>query len=105
MSGKAEKQSPPPDLRSLFSFLRQLLAHRNFSIFIVVGLLQVFNCHFNSNFLATLLKQFIPTVRFGLYRLRIAFYHYNTLFFCPFLTKTSPGSKASFLDVRRSFPT
>jgi hypothetical protein len=46
-------------LTTPLSFLRQAVGQRNFVLLLGLGLLQVFNCHFNSNVLALLLKQFL----------------------------------------------
>jgi Na+/melibiose symporter-like transporter len=48
---------PDEDL-SLGPFWRTLRGHANFWVFVGVNLLQVFNCHFNSNFLAVSLDRF-----------------------------------------------
>lgn len=44
------------DLSSARLFLKQLLTHRNFFLFTAVNLVQVFHCHFNSNFFPAFLK-------------------------------------------------
>jgi Na+/melibiose symporter-like transporter len=44
---------------SLKIFAKQLLTWRNFWLFTGINLIQVFNCHFNSNFLAIFIKYFV----------------------------------------------
>ena len=44
---------------SISTFLKQILSHTNFWLFVGVNLVQVFNCHFNSNFLTIFLEGFI----------------------------------------------
>jgi hypothetical protein len=48
--------APEPSLKD---FASDLLSHRNFWVFAGVNLLQVFNCHFNSNFLALSMNQML----------------------------------------------
>jgi len=52
----AEKLQIPP----LRLFLSQLLTHRNFWLWVTINLVQVFNCHYNSNFMAIFLDAFLP---------------------------------------------
>ena len=40
-------------------FARDIVKHNNFWIFAVINLLQVFNCHYNSNFLAVSFETFV----------------------------------------------
>ena len=44
---------------SLSEFWSHLCLHRNFWLFVVINLVQVFNCHFNSNFLAASLNHLL----------------------------------------------
>eukprot|EP01114_Cavostelium_apophysatum_P001315 TRINITY_DN11119_c0_g1_i1.p1 TRINITY_DN11119_c0_g1~~TRINITY_DN11119_c0_g1_i1.p1 ORF type:complete len:474 (-),score=86.24 TRINITY_DN11119_c0_g1_i1:66-1487(-) len=50
----AKKKQP-----SLRVFAKQLLRHTNFWIFVAFTLIQVFNCHFNSNFLSIFMEYFV----------------------------------------------
>tara|TARA_R110002050_G_scaffold26382_2_gene69602 strand:+ start:174 stop:1475 length:1302 start_codon:yes stop_codon:yes gene_type:complete len=45
----------------LFVFIKQLLSMRNFWSFVGVNIIQVFNCHFNSNFLTIFLDEILPS--------------------------------------------
>jgi hypothetical protein len=44
---------------SLRTFAYQLLRFRNFWIFVLINLVQVFNCHFNSNFMSIFLDSLV----------------------------------------------
>ncbi|KAK7008592.1 transmembrane protein 180, partial [Biomphalaria glabrata] len=71
---------------SILKFGRQLLSHRNFLWFAFLNLVQVFHCHFNSNFfplfLDTLLGDAVsPTVASGLLSISFIAPHINNLYF------------------------
>lgn len=50
---------PDPSPVSWLSFLRQILRNKNFVMFSVLHLIQVFHCHFNSNFFPFFLEAFL----------------------------------------------
>eukprot|EP01006_Ploeotia_vitrea_P000604 TRINITY_DN103337_c0_g1_i1.p1 TRINITY_DN103337_c0_g1~~TRINITY_DN103337_c0_g1_i1.p1 ORF type:complete len:524 (+),score=39.69 TRINITY_DN103337_c0_g1_i1:19-1590(+) len=58
-SGATEDQNrepPTPPTPSLLKFIRSILKHYNFWIFVAVGLFQQFSCTFNTNFFAIFLN-------------------------------------------------
>ena len=53
-----EEDSKDDDI-SLKTFANQLLRQTNFWLFVAFNLIQVFNCHFNSNFLSIFMEHFL----------------------------------------------
>ncbi|XP_066278814.1 transmembrane protein 180-like isoform X1 [Branchiostoma lanceolatum] len=70
---------------SVRGYFRQLMAHRNFLWFTAMNLVQVFHCHFNSNFfplfLENLLEGIPPSVCSVLLGISFIFPHINNLYF------------------------
>jgi hypothetical protein len=62
---RARRDGAPMRIPPLRKFLSQLLGHRNFWLWVVINLIQVFNCHYNSNFMAIFLDAFLPAASGG----------------------------------------
>ncbi|XP_005102836.1 transmembrane protein 180 [Aplysia californica] len=86
VSHKHKDDSSMETQASVVKFGKQLLSHRNFLWFALMNLVQVFHCHFNSNFfplfLDTLLGEAVsPTVASTLLGLSFVAPHINNLYF------------------------
>jgi Na+/melibiose symporter-like transporter len=84
---------------SLGTFVSQLYKQRNFWIWVSFSLVQVFNCHYNSNFMSIFLDSFLsltysPAVHSTVVCLASTFPHILVVLFSPFVKKhgmyTSP---------------
>ncbi|KAH9523936.1 Transmembrane protein 180 [Bulinus truncatus] len=87
---------------SVFKFGRQLLSHKNFLWFAFLNLVQVFHCHFNSNFfplfLDTLLGEAVsPAFASGLLSISFIAPHINNLYFLSLCKKYGVYSMIRFL--------
>ncbi|KAL5022601.1 hypothetical protein ScPMuIL_001756 [Solemya velum] len=74
------------DGKMLKSFAKQLLSHKNFMWFAFMNLVQVFHCHFNSNFFPLFLENLLGESighTFGSFLIGISFVapHINNLYF------------------------
>ncbi|CAL1548687.1 unnamed protein product [Lymnaea stagnalis] len=82
----SETNTSPENKASVVKFGRQLLSHKNFLWFSFLNLVQVFHCHFNSNFfplfLDTLLGEAVsPTLASFLLSISFIAPHINNLYF------------------------
>ncbi|XP_035883122.1 transmembrane protein 180 isoform X3 [Phyllostomus discolor] len=73
---------------TLGQYLRQLARHRNFLWFVGMDLVQVFHCHFNSNFFPLFLEQLLSdriSLSTGSFLLGVSYVapHLNNLYFLP----------------------
>lgn len=75
----------PHKKQSVMVFVRQLMKHKNFKYFSVMNLVQVFHCHFNSNFFPLFLENLLGgySSGFGAFLIGISFLapHINNLYF------------------------
>ncbi|XP_068544428.1 transmembrane protein 180 isoform X3 [Anas acuta] len=82
-----EKHSVPQEKRiTLAEYLQQLKRHRNFLWFVCMNLVQVFHCHFNSNFFPLFLEHLLAdqiSVSTGSFLLGVSYIapHLNNLYF------------------------
>ncbi|XP_039927918.1 transmembrane protein 180 isoform X2 [Hirundo rustica] len=82
-----EKLSVPQEKRiTLAEYLQQLSRHRNFLWFVCMNLIQVFHCHFNSNFFPLFLEHLLSdqiSVSTGSFLLGVSYIapHLNNLYF------------------------
>uniref|UniRef100_U3I7B5 Major facilitator superfamily domain containing 13A n=2 Tax=Anas TaxID=8835 RepID=U3I7B5_ANAPP len=82
-----EKHSVPQEKRiTLAEYLQQLKRHRNFLWFVCMNLVQVFHCHFNSNFFPLFLEHLLSdqiSVSTGSFLLGVSYIapHLNNLYF------------------------
>uniref|UniRef100_A0A8B9IH09 Major facilitator superfamily domain containing 13A n=1 Tax=Anser cygnoides TaxID=8845 RepID=A0A8B9IH09_ANSCY len=82
-----EKLSVPQEKRiTLAEYLQQLTRHRNFLWFVCMNLVQVFHCHFNSNFFPLFLEHLLSdqiSVSTGSFLLGVSYIapHLNNLYF------------------------
>ncbi|KGL74348.1 Transmembrane protein 180, partial [Tinamus guttatus] len=82
-----EKHSVPQEQRiTLAEYLQQLSRHRNFLWFVCMNLVQVFHCHFNSNFFPLFLEHLLSdqiSVSTGSFLLGVSYIapHLNNLYF------------------------
>ncbi|NXS99817.1 MF13A protein, partial [Jacana jacana] len=82
-----EKHSVPQEKRiTLAEYLQQLSRHRNFLWFVCMNLVQVFHCHFNSNFFPLFLEHLLSdqiSVSTGSFLLGVSYIapHLNNLYF------------------------
>ncbi|XP_030309547.1 transmembrane protein 180 isoform X3 [Calypte anna] len=82
-----EKLSTPQEKRiTLAEYLQQLSRHRNFLWFVCMNLVQVFHCHFNSNFFPLFLEHLLSdqiSVSTGSFLLGVSYIapHLNNLYF------------------------
>uniref|UniRef100_A0A8U7ML06 Major facilitator superfamily domain containing 13A n=1 Tax=Corvus moneduloides TaxID=1196302 RepID=A0A8U7ML06_CORMO len=82
-----EKHSVPQEKRiTLAEYLQQLSRHRNFLWFVCMNLIQVFHCHFNSNFFPLFLEHLLSdqiSVSTGSFLLGVSYIapHLNNLYF------------------------
>ncbi|XP_042644916.1 transmembrane protein 180 isoform X1 [Tyto alba] len=82
-----EKLSVPQEKRiTLAEYLQQLSRHRNFLWFVCMNLVQVFHCHFNSNFFPLFLEHLLSdqiSVSTGSFLLGVSYIapHLNNLYF------------------------
>ncbi|KAM9188790.1 transmembrane protein 180 isoform 2-T2 [Mergus octosetaceus] len=82
-----EKLSVPQEKRiTLAEYLQQLKRHRNFLWFVCMNLVQVFHCHFNSNFFPLFLEHLLSdqiSVSTGSFLLGVSYIapHLNNLYF------------------------
>ncbi|CAC5418807.1 Transmembrane protein 180 [Mytilus coruscus] len=74
-----------PQSKSVLVFVKQLMKHKNFKYFSVMNLIQVFHCHFNSNFFPLFLENLLGGYSTGLgaFLIGISFLapHINNLYF------------------------
>ncbi|CAF1112015.1 unnamed protein product [Rotaria sp. Silwood1] len=68
---------------NLWQFIYNIHKHKNYIIFSLVNLIQVFHCHFNSNSIPLILNIFIPSSSFGSILLGISFLipHLSNIYF------------------------
>uniref|UniRef100_A0A803Y2H9 Major facilitator superfamily domain containing 13A n=1 Tax=Meleagris gallopavo TaxID=9103 RepID=A0A803Y2H9_MELGA len=82
-----EKPSVPQEKKiTLAEYLQQLSRHRNFLWFVCMNLIQVFHCHFNSNFFPLFLEHLLSdqiSVSTGSFLLGVSYIapHLNNLYF------------------------
>ncbi|NXO67299.1 MF13A protein, partial [Phainopepla nitens] len=82
-----EKLSVPQEKRiTLAEYLQQLSRHRNFLWFVCMNLVQVFHCHFNSNFFPLFLEHLLSdqiSISTGSFLLGVSYIapHLNNLYF------------------------
>ncbi|XP_073411872.1 transmembrane protein 180 [Dendrobates tinctorius] len=82
-----EEPSDSPEKKiTLLEYLRQLSRHRNFLWFVCMNLVQVFHCHFNSNFFPLFLEHLLSdriSVSTGSFLLGISYIapHLNNMYF------------------------
>lgn len=72
--------------RAFLTYFKQVLRHKNFVRFTLMNLIQVFSCHFNSNFFPLFLKVLLseslsPTLVSGLLGFSFLAPHLNNLYF------------------------
>ncbi|KAK6178037.1 hypothetical protein SNE40_012876 [Patella caerulea] len=75
-----------PDHQTFKSYVYQLLQHKNFLLFSVMNLIQVFHCHFNSNFFPLFLENLLGETispMYGSILIGLSFVapHVNNLYF------------------------
>ncbi|KAM5142183.1 transmembrane protein 180 isoform 1-T5 [Mantella aurantiaca] len=82
-----EESSVSPEKKiTLLEYLRQLSRHRNFLWFVCMNLVQVFHCHFNSNFFPLFLEHLLSdriSISTGSFLLGISYIapHLNNMYF------------------------
>ncbi|XP_067930670.1 transmembrane protein 180-like isoform X2 [Watersipora subatra] len=80
----SNKDGVVPHNLSLKVYIRQLLAQKNFLRFTLINAIQVFHCHFNSNFLAVFMEVLIADHKhYGTFLIGISFVipHLNNILF------------------------
>ncbi|XP_076087135.1 transmembrane protein 180-like [Mytilus galloprovincialis] len=84
-SHERHEEAVIPQSKSILVFVKQLMKHKNFKYFSVMNLIQVFHCHFNSNFFPLFLENLLGGYSSGLgaFLIGISFLapHINNLYF------------------------
>ncbi|KAM9327307.1 transmembrane protein 180 [Gastrophryne carolinensis] len=100
-----EPPSASPERQTtLLEYLRQLSRHRNFLCFVCMNLLQVFHCHFNSNFFPLFLEHLLSdriSVSTGSFLLGISYIapHLNNMYFLSLCRKYGVYSVVRWLFI------
>ncbi|XP_066457024.1 transmembrane protein 180 [Eleutherodactylus coqui] len=81
-----DPSDPPEKKITLFEYLKQLSRHRNFLWFVCMNLVQVFHCHFNSNFFPLFLEHLLSdtiSISTGSFLLGFSYIapHLNNMYF------------------------
>lgn len=100
-----EESSVSPEKNiTLLEYLRQLSRHRNFLWFVCMNLVQVFHCHFNSNFFPLFLEHLLSdriSVSTGSFLLGISYIapHLNNMYFLSLCQKHGVYSVVRWLFI------
>ncbi|XP_072280587.1 transmembrane protein 180 [Pyxicephalus adspersus] len=100
-----EESSVSPEKNiTLFEYLKQLSRHRNFLWFVCMNLVQVFHCHFNSNFFPLFLEHLLSdriSVSTGSFLLGISYIapHLNNMYFLSLCQKYGVYSVVRWLFI------
>ncbi|XP_069836298.1 transmembrane protein 180 [Dendropsophus ebraccatus] len=98
-------QSDSPEKKiTLLEYLKQLSRHRNFLWFVCMNLVQVFHCHFNSNFFPLFLEHLLSdriSISTGSFLLGISYIapHLNNMYFLSLCRKYGVYSVVRWLFI------